>query len=558
MDGNPTVSEARLAWLLARMQECGGKGWISSGLIVHFPGASAAEQAPEDLDDLEAQILVLTNDPFLPSQPAELSALILVLEWLQPWISDHLRTSAAKAVSHWVAQWPLSAQVWEVMAASCPRDELALFSHLVLTADPLPGDAWPPAFLAAASLRMAETSPAGWGNLRVLADAAIRRLEDYAAWNPPAAAEPLEAWRAARIRALWMLGNRSAAIEACGMLRNGWPGNLYNTFRKIQKEASPEECAFFEAFGKMGLAGSHEAKPREAAQYVLKVEGDELWIDRFRGLIQEASRGLRPVGSMVGDFKSSVNRRWTLTWDTRTLGEGRVAPHVDEILDLAERATPGTLYGLGKYLARNPECLEARKRRMEALPHGHLSPGEGHLALEDTIRVLASPNALVSRGMKDAVQWRARAALAAVEDGLRRWPGQSGYWEAWLDWKQALGKPADPVGMAESLAWCPREKVGLDAGPVPFRVAEGVLNALKDRGRFREADHWASWIWNAGLARECAEISKEGWESPEARAFPGMGADRNQVLRRLSEEFLTPWAACQSAAGKPSRAMSGR
>lgn len=547
---HPEAASARLAYLLASMREGGGQDWVSPNLIVHFPAAPPATVPPSQLDRIEPQLLALLRDEMLPDNPLSASSLLSVIRWLDPWLSTSVRSSGQESVGRWLLRWPSSAPVWETLAALCPGDRFSNFANHIQVAEPLPGEPWPPAHLAAVSVRWSETRCANWSAVEALALWAIESLAAYPAPGPRAeeARRSSEAWQAARIRALWALGRGPEALQQCASLKFGWPTTMYFTLKKLAAEIDPDGTRPFESIWLKAQSGYRDEPGASRVPLRLHIVGDLSTQPRFKAF-EEATVPFTG-GFLRCEFQPGTDTHWSM-WDGEGLvEEGQRWPEAEEILRILEKRRPGTPFGLGLYLRRHPDCLEARQRRATMLAPNVSKPVIGYLVLEDTLRLHLRPSELAGQIPPARLEHHARPALANVEAALFLWPDRQQLWEAWVDWMVILRRKPVPHLLADTLPWPPRHRDALEAGPVPFAVAHKVLELLIEKRFNKEADTWAEWIWREGLSSSAAKMVEPGWEPKESLRFPGMGVDRKTLLERLESRFLTPWRKSLAALGR--------
>ncbi len=547
---HPEASSARLAFLLASMREGGVRDWISPNLIVQFPAAPPAPKPPDRMEEIEAQILALLQDETLPDNPLSTSSLLSVIRWLDPWLSPSVRSGGQASVARWLLRWPSSVPVWETTAALCPGDRFSGFAHAIQTAEAVPGEPWPAGQLAGVSVRWSETRWPCWAEVDALARWALGNLATYPVSGPRAkeAERSANAWRAAQIRALWALGRRSEALLLGENLKSGWPPALYFSLKKLAVEADPDGHRPFEPIWLKAQAGYPEEPGETRIHLGLRVVAEPSHQARLKALEDTA---VPLAGNFLRcEFQPGTPPRWSLRDGELEIGEGLGWPEPEEILELTERRSPGTPFGLGSFLRRHPECMEARQRRAGLLAPYVSRPTLGRLVLEDTLHLVAGPSRLAGQIPTPWLEQKARPALSELEAALFRWPDRAPLWEAWIEWMVLARRKPRPIPLAEALPWPPRRREALEAGPVPFAVAHKVLELLIEKQFNTEANAWAEWTWQGGLSGSVEKMLKPDWEPNEGLHFPGMGVDRKSILGRLESRFLVPWRKSLAVLGR--------
>lgn len=189
--------------------------------------------------------------------------------------------------------------------------------------------------------------------------------------------------------------------------------------------------------------------------------------------------------------------RWALLRGGTPLASGTSCPTPQALAAVLAGHGRPLLERLGEAIERDPANLALRRARFHALllrmPDARWEP----VLAEDAVRAaLAPPFSEADPFRPDPGLWSAAAqqVLPDLEARLRAWPGDSGFWEAWIAWARFHPQRPSPLALVRSLPhWAP---AGDWRASLPFAVHRAVAAEMRRAQDFREMRDWFQELWD--------------------------------------------------------------
>jgi hypothetical protein len=183
--------------------------------------------------------------------------------------------------------------------------------------------------------------------------------------------------------------------------------------------------------------------------------------------------------------------RWVLLRGEDAFASGEACPSPQHLADKLAAAGPARLQRLDAWIVRQPDSLDAHRKRFELLlPRMPIRNLEWSLA-EDARRawipLTFGPEAA---WRPDADLWAkaAQKVMPELEDALRRWPSSQEFWRAYVSWSAFHPQRPSALVLANRLVPWGSHRRWL-AG-LPLDVHRALADGWRSRGEFEAMRLW--------------------------------------------------------------------
>jgi len=315
-----------------------------------------------------------------------------------------------------------------------------------------------------------------------------------------------------RMRALWGQGRMEAARQALAEYR-AWGAGRNGI------SLSPQDVGngvLSEGFVKQALDQAAPPLPPEPAQPVpvqILLLGKPDWIGPWMTLPksdalvawgpEELSWVQMPVDSaerLRARMGWGVEARWVIMQGDKVLASGEHCPSPNELASMLQRENPSRLQQLNRWIQKYPGHLGARRARVSWIRR-HLPDLRLERYLAEDARLVCKPTepfrhtkwSICGAGgewQPDPRVWQRHAEqiLPELENLIRSWPNNIGYWVAWLEWSRRHPLRPSVTALAQDLnLWKgDQSEYWKRNSSIVFEIGQR-LKGYKDR---RELERW--------------------------------------------------------------------
>lgn len=521
-------------------------------------------------------------------RPQPFATLMLYLRYTELDIDSKLKDSAAglkATLPNLIARDPEAKAPWQALTFSNSLEEegfnIAATRELITSLEGIPGQPWPPLFLADYLLSFYIYPAHRLEEASQIASTAIATSQSPAVAGKlgrPHVIQALAAWGLVQFQSLLYQHNRvDDAVALISSLRSqagsGWPtvaaqlGKHLDFTVQFDKENkkegdSPRLTPSQLETLRRGLREPPVADPPALEPTTLRLA----LLEGTSDLVPWGKLQIHPVFTPWGPMELSwqplkkaeasrlrerhgwpQGKRWLLMKQDQVLVSGPGFPSAATLESALRSQGIPELEALNTFIKAHPERLDARRARLELvqprLPHAHLES----LYLED---LEATGTPLKPLPFKpDPRIWApvARRLGHQTSQQLRRWPFNLAAWRKYSSWSALDPQLPNPAALLSSLDTWPRQSTVRLPGPIPAGVSRAVMATLRDQERYEEMDAWMQALWDGGL---------ETWMTQWA-ALPALGRrQQGGPLDRVAPEvgkMISAWGEALSKQGKKPR-----